>query len=242
MKLQLLLVSISVLVMLQEASASCGTATCPLYSHNYLQSGNLQVRFVYEYINQNQIFLGSKKSFVGAFRAHPDDHDEVQTINEGNVLQMQYGVLDRLGLLIDVPFIHREHSHIGHHDGEDHWESWNFSGIGDIVVGSQVAILLPVDQFDPYISLTLRAKLPTGVTDARNAEGEAAEVSLQPGSGSVDGIIGMSYRQTIFSVPTLSGDYSAFPLIAGVTYRIRILVCHPGCHSFPGERKIPGFR
>ena len=42
---------------------------------------------------------------------------------------------------------------------------------------------------------------------------------MQPGTGSVDGIFGVNYRQTVFSVPTFSGSFSALPLIAGITYQ-----------------------
>ena len=64
------------------------------------------------------------------------------------------------------------------------------------------------------------ALLPTGITRAKNGDGEEAEVTLQPGSGSTDGIIGMSFRQVLLSVPTVTGEYSALPLVLGMTYQI----------------------
>jgi hypothetical protein len=160
--------------------------------------------------------VGSSRSFVGAIPSH---HDEVQTLNERNVFQFQYGITDKVGLNVDVPFIHREHSHIGHEDGQDIWESWNFSGLGDMVVSTQYALLTPSEEFEPYVSLVLGMKIPTGVTGLKNAEGEEAEVTIQPGTGSLDGIVGFNYRQTLFSVPTISGAYSALPLTIGVSYQ-----------------------
>jgi hypothetical protein len=199
-----------------DAVASCGSASCPLNNHRYLKSGWLQLGLTHEYINQDQVFVGSDKAFVGAIMRH---HDEVQTLNERTVLDLQYGISDGIGLNLYVPFVHREHSHIHHHQGEDLWESWNFSGLGDLIVTGQYAFLTPSEPFGAYLSLTLGVKLPSGITDAKNVEGEEAEVTIQPGTGSLDGIVGLNYRQTLFSVPTLSGAYSALPLAIGVSYQ-----------------------
>jgi hypothetical protein len=181
-----------------------------------MKAGWFQAAFTHEYINQDQIYVGSQKSYVGAIRQH---HDEVQTINERNVLQVQAGLSGRIGLNAEIPFVSRQHSHIHHHHGEDLWESWSFSGFGDMVFSAQYTVLVPRDEFDPVVTLIAGVKLPTGITDAKNEEGEEAEVAIQPGSGSTDGIAGVHYRQTLFSVPTITGEYSALPLIAGVSYQ-----------------------
>ncbi len=204
--------------LINTASSSCGSATCPLDNHHYLRAGWLQLGFSHEYINQDQIYVGSSKSFVGALPSH---HDEVQTLNERNVVQLQLGISNMLGFNIDVPFIHREHSHIAHDtSGQNVWETWNFSGLGDIIMSAQYAVLSPSSQFGPYLSLIVGTKLPTGVTHVTNAGGEEAEVTIQPGTGSLDGIFGVNYRQTLLSLPTFSGAYSALPLVLGVTYQV----------------------
>lgn len=201
----------------QDALASCGAASCPLNNHRYLKSGWLQLGLAHEYINQDRIFVGTDEAFVGAIRRH---HDEVQTLNERTVLNLQYGISDGIGLDFYMPFVHREHSHIHRHHGEDLWESWSFSGLGDLIVTGQYAFLNPSEPFDAYLSLTLGVKLPSGVTDAKNVEGEEAEATIQPGTGSLDGLVGLNYRQTLFSVPTVSGAYSALPLTIGVLYQV----------------------
>jgi hypothetical protein len=198
------------------ASASCGSASCPLNSYHFIGQGSLQLSYVYEYINQDQIYVGSSKAFVGAI---PQHHDEVQTINSRSVIRVHYGLSERISLGVDLPFIHREHSHIHHHDGEDLWESWNYGGLGDLVVSARVALLVPSSQFDPHVSLLAGVKLPTGVTRATNAEGEAAEVAIQPGSGSTDGVVGIDFRQALLSVPTVSGEYGVLPLIVGTLFQ-----------------------
>ena len=207
---------LTILLIPQILVGNCGSASCPLNNYRYLRAGLFQIGYTREYINQDQIFVGSQRSFVGAIPYH---HDEVQTINERSIVQLQIGLSDQLGLGMDIPFVSRQHSHIHHHLGEDLWESWSFSGLGDMIVSGQYSILLPESEFDPYIGVHVGVKLPTGVKNIRNAEGEEAEVSIQPGSGSTDGIVGLQFRQTIASVPTLSGDFSSLPFAAGVSYQ-----------------------
>jgi hypothetical protein len=81
------------------------------------------------------------------------------------------------------------------------------------------ALLLPSGQFDPYLSIQVGTKLPTGITHAANAQGEVAEVTIQPGTGSLDGIFALHFRQNIFSVPTLGGEFGVLPLTAGATFQ-----------------------
>lgn len=199
------------------ADASCGSASCPLNNHHYLRAGSLMVMYSHEYINQDRILAGSSLSFVGAI---PELHNEVQTINMRNTIEFQLGVTDRLGLGISLPFITREHSHIHVDPTGDEWEQWSFSGLGDLIVKGQYAVVLPSGDFDPYLSVTGGVKLANGVTHLRNANGEEAEVTIQPGSGSVDGMVGLYYRQALGTVRTLSGEYSAIPLTVGLSYQI----------------------
>lgn len=216
MKSAIIIISILLLCCSMSYGKSCGAADCPINHFRYLKAGILQLSYAHDYIRQDKIFVGSSESFVGAI---PGDHDEVQTLNERNSIQLQYGISDGFGLSVDVPFIHREHSHIAHENGNDVWEYWNFSGLGDIRLSSQYALISPQDEFAPYIGVTAGIKFPTGLTDMRNNDGETAEVSLQPGSGSTDGSVGVNYRQTIFSAPMMSGGYASTPLIIGLSYQ-----------------------
>ncbi len=198
------------------AFRSCGSATCPLNNYRSLHGGWLNLAFTHEYINQDEIYVGSSRSAIGAI---PGDHDEVQTINERNDLSLQAGMSDALSVGVNVPFISRQHSHIGHENGNDVWESWNISGLGDIRMSASYALLLPSEPADPGIVVIGGIKFPTGVTRLRNDAGEQAEVPIQPGTGSTDGIVALNVRQGIASVPTLSGVYGEIPLIVGASYQ-----------------------
>ncbi len=206
-----------VLVSVQTALGSCGSATCPLHYHRFLTSGLLQVNINHEYINQDRIFMGTDPSHVGAVRYQ---HDEVQTVNRISVLQTRLGITERIGMRLDVPFIARNHSHIHHHKVGDDWETWNFSGVGDIEIGSQYVVLLPESESGTYLSAVAGLKLPTGLTTGRNSDGEKAEVSIQPGSGSVDGTFGLVVSQSMGGFQTLSGDYVSMPVTLSLSYRI----------------------
>lgn len=206
-----------IFVSAQTALGSCGSATCPLHYHRYLTSGRLQVNLNHEYINQDRIYIGTDPSQVGAIRYH---HDEVQTINRISILQTRLGLTERIGMRVDVPFIARSHRHIHHHEGGDDWETWNFSGVGDLEIGTQVVVLFPESEPGTYLSVVAGLKLPTGLTNGRNSDGEKAEVSIQPGSGSVDGTLGLVLSRSIGGIQALSGDYVSLPVTLNLSYRI----------------------
>ena len=205
---------VALVIFSARSHASCGAASCPINNYHYLKAGWVGLNIVHEYIDQNQIYVGSSKSFVGAI---PEEHDEVHTLNERNVLQAQFGLIDNLGVKIDVPFIHREHSHIHHYVSGSEFESWDFSGLGDVALTGSYELMFNDDA--SAFTFLGGVKFPTGVTDAKNGSGEEAEVTIQPGTGSTDEVIGLHYRQTLASVPTFSGQYSALPLNAGLIYQ-----------------------
>lgn len=200
-----------------NVDASCGSASCPLNSHRYLGEGFFRLSLSHEYINQDLVYVGSSRSYPGAIRY---DHDEVQTINQRTVAQFQVGFSDRLAFTAEAPFVARQHSHILHDISRDRLESWNLNGLGDVVVSAQYALLVPRSERSPYLSIVGGVKLPTGLTHLKNGEGEEAEVTVQPGTGSTDGIAGLYFRQIVASVPMFSGKFSSLPVIAGLSYQL----------------------
>lgn len=216
MKIKLLLFVL--FFMIGKSFASCGSENCPLYHFHYNMAGGLHLRLYNEYIDQDMVYVGSKKSFVGAIS---EDHDEVNTLNSITAFQLQYGISNRLDIGIILPYIHREHNHIHHEDGEDHWENWNFSGMGDISVMGDYSLIAPSMEKEIYLSISAGVKLPTGMTDAVNSEGEEAEVTIQPGTGSVDALLGLNFWMPLFTVQTTKENlYSTIPLIIGLSYKI----------------------
>jgi hypothetical protein len=199
-----------------ESFASCGSENCPLYHFHYNAQGGLHLRLYNEYINQDRLYYGSNLSSIGAV---PEAHDEVSTLNLITAFQLQYGISDRLNVGIVVPFIHREHTHIHHDEGEE--EKWNFSGFGDITISGNYTLIKPTMDKEIYLGITAGLKIPTGVTDAVNDNGEAAEVTIQPGTGSYDELIGIDFRYPLVTVPTAEKNvFSTLPLILGLNYKL----------------------
>jgi hypothetical protein len=205
------------LMLRSTADASCGSASCPLNVYHAIGIGDLDIRYVYEYINQNQVHVGTTRTFVGAI---PQHHDEVQTVNISNTLQLQFGVMRGLSVDISLPFIHREHAHIHHHHGEDLWETWDFTALGDMRLGVQLTPPALSTGEGAGITLLAGVKLPTGERHVRNANGDEAEVAIQPGSGSTDAILGAQYVNNLFSAPMTNGEYSAIPLRLSATIQM----------------------
>jgi hypothetical protein len=194
---------------------SCGTASCPLHSGNFLYKGLFSLRINYEYINQDQIYVGSERSFIGAIRQH---HDEVSTLNRITSLSLGYGIFDFLSVDLNLPFIQRKHSHIHNHHGEKIYQNWNFSSIGDLILTTDFS-LLHNPEINSSMNLLGGVKLPTGKTNVENENREKADATLQPGSGSTDFIFGVSYSRDLFSIPSFYG-YSALPMTVSMSYKL----------------------
>ncbi len=195
------------------AGPSCGSATCPLNNHRYVAAGWMRFTFAQEYIDQDRIFTGTSRTVVGAL---PNTHDEVRTLNLRSILGAQYGISDAAAVGVELPFIHREHTHLE----EGRAESFDISGFGDVTVGATYAILPPAEESGAYLGVQAGLKLPSGATGARSGGGERAETTIQPGTGSLDAIVGLNYRADLFRVPAPTGETGILPIVAGVTYQV----------------------
>jgi hypothetical protein len=135
--------------------------------------------------------------------------------------QLQYGISDRFQVGVTIPYVHREHTHIHHEDGGNVQENWNFNGLGDIAVIGNYSVINPEMQKEIYLGISAGIKLPTGLTSAVNGDGEKAEVTIQPGSGSYDALAGINFNYPLFTIQTTNeNEYSTIPLILGILYKI----------------------
>lgn len=180
------------------AYASCGSAVCAVNTHWNLQGfapePGLRLDLRYEYIDQDQPMAGGDKVAVGQIHRH---HDEIRTINRNYLGTLDYTFNRNWGVSVIVPFVDRSHSHIHNHHGVQLLERWNFNRLGD-------ARLLGRYQLDSedsekpafsFYGINFGLKLPTGVRDVRNAEGDRAERTLQPGTGTTDALLGAFYSR-----------------------------------------------
>jgi hypothetical protein len=186
------------LILSGSVQASCGSAFCTVNSDWTSETaivepgGTLDLR--YEYINQDQPRTGTRNVGVGEIPMH---HDEVSTSNRNYLLSYSYTFDSNWGVSVVVPFVSRNHFHIHNHQGEKVPERWTFDELGDVrLVGRY-----QVPGGDPLAPTTtgvlFGVKLPTGRTTIANDDGDVAERSLQPGSGTTDGIVGAYFHQRL---------------------------------------------
>lgn len=178
------------------AHASCGSAFCNLNTDWDIQSisskKGIRLDFRAEYIKQDELRSGTHQG-------HPlgevNKHDELRTINRNYLATFDWNINENWGLTFKVPFIDRSHEHIfnsdnGAGDIESMPEKWNFSGLGDIQTLGRYRFYHDTNS---NAGVLFGMKLPTGDIHKKNID-EAAERTLQPGTGSIDTLLGVYYN------------------------------------------------
>lgn len=182
------------------AYASCGSAVCAVNTHWNLQGfapePGLRLDLRYEYIDQDQPIAGSDKVAVGQVHRH---HDEIRTINRNYLGTLDYTLNHNWGVAVTIPFLDRSHSHIHNHHGAQLLEQWNFGRLGDARVLGRYQ--MSAEEGDKpafsFYGVNFGLKLPTGERKVRNAEGDRAERTLQPGTGTTDALLGAFYSRLL---------------------------------------------
>lgn len=179
-----------------NAFASCGAAFCSLNTQWIHDSTSIEPgwRFDtrYEWIDQDQPQHGTDDVSVGEIPRH---HDEVRTINRNTLFSLEYANADGWAVSVIAPYINRAHEHIHNHKGAKITETWNFSDWGDVQVLGNYAIE------NSSTGIIAGIKLPTGKTDVKNSDGEEAERTLQPGTGTTDALFGAYYNHASVKSP-----------------------------------------
>src|SRR2546425_7417716 len=102
-----------------EALASCGSATCFLVIGSQAgasQKDTLTANLMYNYIPQGTLLPGTNGIIPGVDTDNRmmtlNEHREIRTINQFYTLDLNYGVTDRFGLELTVPYRVISHRHI----------------------------------------------------------------------------------------------------------------------------------
>ncbi|HXT67379.1 MAG TPA: transporter [Nitrospiraceae bacterium] len=188
----------------QTAQASCGSVTCFVVIGSQQQvspKGLLTVNAFYNYTPQGTLLNGTD----GVIPAVDLDnrqlilghHRELRTISQMYTLDLNYGVTDRFGIEVAIPYKRLRHQHIdglGEANGGA-GERTNFSdnGIGDVFINAKYNLLptlssMVVTGFGVY--------LPTGDHDQKTAGiggAETMEPTAQIGRGQL-GLQGSIYQ------------------------------------------------
>lgn len=197
---KLLWASLTLVVFMGEAAASCGAAFCMVNTGWHTQGAwtepgaRFDLRF--EYIDQDQPRAGSRRVGVGEISQH---HDEIRTINRNWLAALDYGFSPEWGVSATLPLIDRDHAHIHNHMGAQLHDAWSFREAGDLRVLARrqwTAESAEAQRLD-FFGARFGLKLPTGERDVQNASGELAERSLQPGTGTTDLLLGAYFRRVL---------------------------------------------
>ena len=161
-----------------EATASCGSAFC-LINTDWSAQG--------AWVDEG-VRLDLRAEFIDLDRVEgsgaPGGHQEVETKNRNWVTNVDWTLAPAWGLSFSIPYVDREHVHTG--------ASWHFRRLGDVRVAARHELIASRDDPTRIASAGLIAgvKLPTGKFDVKNAAGEEAERTLQPGTGTTDLVLG----------------------------------------------------
>ena len=177
----------------QQAQASCGAVTCFVVIGSQQQvptAGLLTVNTMYNYTPM-RVLDGTNGVIPAVDQSNRemilDHHQETRTITQQATLDLNYGLTDRIGLQLTLPYMWRTHKHIdglGEEGVAGEGASSNFSanGIGDIRVGAKYNVLPTLRSM---VVLGFGVYLPSGNTHAHDSNEAVMESSTQLGRGQV---------------------------------------------------------
>lgn len=188
------------LVSLQQAEASCGSTSCSINTnwdeHSTPQPGfSMDLR--HSYSRADQLRSGSNK--VAADTTFAGEVENLRTINKLTTLSLDYSHDEHWGLLLNVPYVVRDHNHnLGPYDAAGNpagYESFNAQSLGDLRAVARYRWEMD-GAANSGAGIKLGFKLNTGRRDFTLDTGALPnEVTLQPGNGSTDLILGAFWNQ-----------------------------------------------
>jgi hypothetical protein len=213
MNLQLRLSCIACASMLATtAHASCGATFCTLMTDRYAQGSGephegWSVDLRLEAVTQKRLRSGTRN--LEASQVTGEEAIERRTRNRNLVTTLGYGFDKHWSLEMLIPAVERDHRHdlVDETSGQATTpEQWRFTRLGDVqlLARRQSAADDGATSYAVFAGL----KLPTGSIKVSNGDGSRAERSLQPGSGTTDGLFGVAARRTVGPADALIGQAS----------------------------------
>jgi hypothetical protein len=181
-----------------DAHASCGAASCNLLNDRFAlgtwDHPGWSVDLRLESIAQDKLRQGTRTISPGQL---PEGEEAIErhTRNLHLVTTLDYAMSPEWSISLRVPLLHRDHAHdlLDEETGElGAHEQWRYTRVGD--AQALLRWQVPSSTQDMAWALTAGLKLPTGSHTVANGDGAVAERSLQPGSGTTDGVLGGSTR------------------------------------------------
>jgi hypothetical protein len=185
----------------QATYASCGSVTCFVVigsQQQVPQAGLLTFNTIYNYTPMR--LLDGTNGVIPAVdqagrRLILDHHQEVRNITQTVTFDLNYGITDRLGVQVSIPYLWRTHKHIdglGEEgaNGQGELVPFRDNGIGDMIITAKYNVLPTLRSM---IVAGFGVQVPTGTTTARDDAGGVMEAPGQLGRGNV-GLIGSLYQ------------------------------------------------
>ncbi|MGH7182058.1 MAG: transporter, partial [Nitrospiraceae bacterium] len=199
----------------QTAQASCGAVTCFVVigsQQQVPQAGLLTVNTIYGYTPMRPL-SGTNGVIPGIDQINRqmilDHHQETRTVTQQATLDLNYGLTERFGVEVTIPYMWRSHHHIdglGEDGANGEGQSTNFAanGIGDIRVGLKYNVLPTLRSM---VVLGFGVYLPSGNTHAQDNVGGVMESTNQLGRGSVG--LNPTIYQTYELIPHRLNQFSS---------------------------------
>lgn len=194
------------------SQASCGAATCSLMTDRFAQGSgephpgwSTDLRL--EHVTQRRLRSGTRS--LDASEVTGEEAIERRTSNLNLVSTLVYGIDRDWSLAASLPLVRRDHEHdlVDDQTGLPTTpERWRFTRLGDLQLTARRHW-----QFaggDGAVAAFGGFKLPTGPFRVANSEGVRAERTLQPGTGTTDGMIGAALRRAVGPGDALFGQAS----------------------------------
>ncbi len=221
------------------AHASCGSTSCTLLTDRFALDNWDHVGWTvdsrFESITQDRLRRGT--STISAEQAAAEEESvERRTRNLLLVTTLERAIDSHWSVGVQIPLVSRDHAHLGSHDHQEDDEAvrkahplhdegeaaeeqrWRFTRPGDIRLTGRYQQADPATGFG--WALIAGLKLPTGAHRIANGEGELAERSLQPGTGTTDLILGASVRHLLDAGDALSAGITLMqPLNSRASYK-----------------------
>ena len=173
-----------------EACASCGcTLTADWLSQGLAAQPGTTLTLRYDYIPQTTLRTGTHKVDVGSIDVPSDREIERYTYNHSLTVTLDHQFANDFGLDVQLPLLTRPHSTIAEDTTEPSHSDTR--GVGDLrVVGRWQGLSTP----GSVTGIEAGLVLPTGrfkqTFDAGPEEGEEVDRGLQPGTGTVQAVLG----------------------------------------------------
>jgi hypothetical protein len=242
------------------ACATCGCSLSSDAAMGYSTDTGWHLSLQYDYINQNQLWIGTHSVSPAEVAAINDaggaQEVERQTINRYTTLGVGYSPNPDWNMRLLVPYIDRGHSTYGQATNPltpDQISGSTIVGLGDVrfivsyqgfledkSLGVQLGVKAPSGRYGgPSADGTaVVGRNPTAFSSGPNSQrpspGNLVDTSLQPGTGSTDVILGAYYHQFV------TGNLNAF-----VNGQFQSAVSHrldqPGQDFRPGNTATVSF-